>query len=133
VSHLGSAIINASDLGTGAGNRARNAGWEGSGYEKSTSGLRHGSGRVRDVGDRGGTTPADLRSSGVQVGVELRALAALARAGARVAGGLLQLRVLRLGLFQDGDVGVGVFPQGQEILVSSAGLAGVALQCIGTP
>jgi hypothetical protein len=30
---------------------------------------------------------------------------------------LLQLRVLRLGLFQDGDVGVGVFPEGEEILI----------------
>ena len=30
---------------------------------------------------------------------------------------LLQLRVLRLGLLQDGDVGVGVFPEGEEILV----------------
>src|SRR5712692_4178685 len=31
--------------------------------------------------------------------------------------GLLQLRVLRLGLLQDGDVGVGVFPEGEEIFV----------------
>src|ERR1019366_1626776 len=30
---------------------------------------------------------------------------------------LLQLRVLRLGLLQDGDVGVGVFPEGEEIFV----------------
>jgi hypothetical protein len=30
----------------------------------------------------------------------------------------LQLRVLRLGFFQDGDVGVGVFPEREEILVS---------------
>jgi len=30
---------------------------------------------------------------------------------------LLQLRVLRLGLLQDGDVGVGVFPEREEILV----------------
>jgi hypothetical protein len=30
---------------------------------------------------------------------------------------LLQLRVLRFGLFQDGDVGVGVFPECDEILV----------------
>ena len=32
---------------------------------------------------------------------------------------LLQLRVLGLGLLQDGDVGVGVFPEGEEILVCS--------------
>jgi hypothetical protein len=30
---------------------------------------------------------------------------------------LLQLRVFRLGLLQDGDVGVGVFPEGEEIFV----------------
>jgi hypothetical protein len=27
----------------------------------------------------------------------------------------LQLRVFRLGLFQDGDVGIGVFPEGEEV------------------
>src|SRR5215469_4606492 len=31
---------------------------------------------------------------------------------------LLQLRVLDFGLLVDGDVGVGVFPEGEEILVS---------------
>jgi hypothetical protein len=31
--------------------------------------------------------------------------------------GLLQLRGLRLGLIQDGDAGVGVFPEGDEIRV----------------
>ena len=31
---------------------------------------------------------------------------------------LLQLRVLRFGFLQDGDIGVGVFPQREEILVS---------------
>src|SRR5437868_6349016 len=44
---------------------------------------------------------------------------------------LLQLRVLRLGLFQDRDVRVGVFPQRQKILVGGAGFGGVALQGIG--
>jgi hypothetical protein len=34
---------------------------------------------------------------------------------------LLQLRVLRLGFFQDGDVGVGVFPEREEIFVSREG------------
>jgi len=34
---------------------------------------------------------------------------------------LLQLRVLRLGFLEDWDVGVGVFPEGDEILVLSAG------------
>src|SRR5580704_1377117 len=53
---------------------------------------------------------------------------------------LLQLRVLRFGLLQDWDVGVGVFPEGEEILVGSerpdAGgiysLRGSRLQGIGT-
>ena len=30
---------------------------------------------------------------------------------------LLQLRPLRFGFLQDGDVGVGVFPEGEEIFV----------------
>src|SRR6266571_5510933 len=32
---------------------------------------------------------------------------------------LAQLRVLRFGLFEDGDVGVGVFPEREEIFVGS--------------
>jgi hypothetical protein len=40
---------------------------------------------------------------------------------------LLQFRVLRLGLLQDGDVGVGVFPQREEIVVRSAGFGGVTV------
>jgi len=40
---------------------------------------------------------------------------------------LLQLRVLRLGLLQDGDVGVGVFPERQKILIGRLGSGGVAL------
>jgi hypothetical protein len=35
---------------------------------------------------------------------------------------LLQLRVLGFRFFQDGDVGIGVFPEGEEILVGDAGL-----------
>jgi hypothetical protein len=34
----------------------------------------------------------------------------------------LQLCVLGLSLLQDGDVGVGVFPEGEEVLVSGASL-----------
>ena len=44
---------------------------------------------------------------------------------------LLQLRVLGLGLLQDGDVRVGVFPKCQEILICGAGFGGVALQHVG--
>jgi hypothetical protein len=42
-----------------------------------------------------------------------------------------QFRVLGLGLLKDGDVGVGVFPEREEILISGAGFGGVALQGIG--
>jgi hypothetical protein len=42
----------------------------------------------------------------------------------------LQLRVLRLGFLQDGDVGVGVFPEGEEVLIGGAGLGGVTLQVV---
>jgi len=42
----------------------------------------------------------------------------------------LQLRVLCLGLLQDGDVGIGVFPAGQKVLVCSAGLHRITLLCI---
>jgi hypothetical protein len=44
---------------------------------------------------------------------------------------LLQLRVLGLGLPQDGDVGVGVFPKGEEIFVGGAGLVLVAGEYVG--
>jgi hypothetical protein len=40
------------------------------------------------------------------------------RHGWKIARLLLQLRVLRLGFFQDRDVGVGVFPEGEEVFVS---------------
>jgi len=45
----------------------------------------------------------------------------------------LQLRVLRLGFLQDGDVGVGVFPEGEEIFVGgerpNAGRIGIRAPC----
>ena len=44
---------------------------------------------------------------------------------------LLHLRILRFGLLQDGDVRVGVFPEGEEILIGGTGLQGVALQGVG--
>jgi hypothetical protein len=44
----------------------------------------------------------------------------------------LQLRVLRLSLLQDRDVGVGVFPEGEEILVGGAGFGGVAGHRVGS-
>jgi hypothetical protein len=38
------------------------------------------------------------------------------------------LRVLRFGFFPDADVGIGVFPQGEEIFVRGLRFLGVALQ-----
>jgi hypothetical protein len=46
--------------------------------------------------------------------------------------GLLQLRVLGFGLLKDGDVGVGVFPEGEEVLVGCSGLVCVAFQSVGS-
>jgi len=46
--------------------------------------------------------------------------------------GLLQLLVLRLGFLQDGDVGVGVFPEGKEVLVPLAGTFFVARDSLGS-
>ena len=41
---------------------------------------------------------------------------------------LLPLRVLRLGLLEDGDVRIGVFPEREEILIGGAGFgSGVRL------
>src|SRR5712691_7432948 len=44
---------------------------------------------------------------------------------------LLQLCVLRLGLLQDGNVGIGVFPESEEVLVSGAALCSVAGEGVG--
>jgi hypothetical protein len=38
----------------------------------------------------------------------------------------LQLRVLRFGFLQNGDVGVGVFPEREEVLVSGFRFGGIA-------
>ena len=46
---------------------------------------------------------------------------------------LLQLCVLRLGLLQDGDVGVGVFPDSEEILVGLASHRRIACNGKSTP
>src|SRR5262245_14779856 len=44
---------------------------------------------------------------------------------------LLQFRVLCLGFFQNGNFGVGIFPEGEEVLVGGEGLLLVALEDIG--
>jgi len=43
---------------------------------------------------------------------------------------LLQLRIFDFGLLQDGNIGVGVFPEGEEILIGCLGLGGVMLHGI---
>src|SRR5215469_7612052 len=43
---------------------------------------------------------------------------------------LLQLRVLGLGLLQDGDFGIGVFPESKKILIGGLRLRGVAIDGI---
>jgi hypothetical protein len=45
---------------------------------------------------------------------------------------LLQLGVFGFGLLQDGDFGVSVFPQGEEILKGTSGFGRVALNGVGT-
>src|ERR1700675_4326893 len=44
----------------------------------------------------------------------------------------LQLRVFRFGLFQHGDVGIRVFPESEEILISSLSFRGIAGKDEGT-
>jgi hypothetical protein len=46
---------------------------------------------------------------------------------------LLQLGILRFSLLQDGDIGIGIFPEGEEILVSGACAGGVARKRAGAP
>ena len=46
---------------------------------------------------------------------------------------LLQLGVFRFGLLEDGNVGVGVFPEPEEVLVCSAGLGEGVLLWHGRP
>jgi hypothetical protein len=45
---------------------------------------------------------------------------------------LPQLRILRLSLLQDGDVRVGVFPEGEEILIGGFCLGSAAFHGVGT-
>jgi hypothetical protein len=42
-----------------------------------------------------------------------------------------QLRIFCFGLLQDGNIGVGVFPEREEILIGRLCLSGVALHGIG--
>jgi hypothetical protein len=44
---------------------------------------------------------------------------------------LLQLLVLGLGLLKDGNLGVGVFPESEEIMICRFGFGGVAGEGVG--
>ena len=44
----------------------------------------------------------------------------------------MQFRVLRLGLLQDRDVGVGVFPERDEVLICQLCFGGIAGESVGT-
>jgi hypothetical protein len=44
---------------------------------------------------------------------------------------LFQLRVLRFGFLEDGDVGIGVFPEREKILVGRFGVGGISLSGVG--
>ena len=52
---------------------------------------------------------------------------------AKIRDPLLQFRILRLGLLQDGDVGVGVSPECEEVLIRGAGFGSVSLQYVRAP
>ena len=40
----------------------------------------------------------------------------------------IQLRILGLGFFEDRNVGVGIFPNGEEVLIGAAGTSRIARQ-----
>lgn len=48
----------------------------------------------------------------------------------KLASELLQLCVFRLGLAQDRNISISVFPKREEVLIRGAGLGGVALHCV---
>jgi hypothetical protein len=58
--------------------------------------------------------------------------ACLRYGGADSSRGLMQLGILGFGGDEDGNVGVGVFPQSEEILIGGAGLRDVALHNVGS-
>src|SRR6266849_6969619 len=80
---------------------------------------------LETAGCRAGRSPWKASSTATVVGVnECKRLITTTE--------LLQLRVFRLGFFQDRDLGVGVFPEREEILICRLGFGGVALHGIGS-
>ena len=63
-------------------------------------------------------TPTRQRLGGVRIQRDGDAPPAIVIQGSPLSR-LLQLRVLRLSFFQNGDVGIGVFPEGEEIFVGA--------------
>jgi len=46
--------------------------------------------------------------------------------------GLLQVRALLLDFHQDGDVGGGILPEGEEVLIGAFCFGCVAVHCVGS-
>src|SRR5438445_1573823 len=44
---------------------------------------------------------------------------------------LLQLRVLRVGFLQDGNIGVGILPESEKVLILRVGFGCIALERVG--
>ena len=89
--------------------------WKGYMTKKTKERLRQWAMREAKAEKEPGSC-CDLASAGYGLGgVELRPDTKMGLAGMNRK--LLQLRVLCFGFLQDGDVGVGVFPEGEEILI----------------
>jgi len=71
-----------------------------------------------------GEITTHLNAHAFQGAVELESLPTIRRSALR------QLRVFGLGLFQERDAGVGVFPEGKEVLVGGFCSCGIAGQCV---
>ena len=110
------------------GARRRGVAGEDARIEEDEIGLAAGGGVLREhrLLDAHATGPSSERECASESRTEPEKFAASTFAhGARI---LRQLGVFRLGLRQDRDVGVGVFPQGEEILVGSLRLGWISGQ-----
>ncbi len=92
------------------------------------------SARIAECGELTGATVPGVAAAGVfEARMERARSGKPCRIGMLVCGPIysLQLRVLRLGLLQDGDVGVGIFPEGKKILIGGAGFGRIPLKRVG--